>query len=327
MRIFITGATGFIGRHLVRTLADRGDTVHALCRQSSAMAALSGADVQVFRGDILDHASIRRAMRGCDHVFHLAAYARNWAKDKRTFFTSNVDGTKKVLDAARELGARKVVYTSTELTFEPSNGVPTDETVQRSTPFFTAYEESKHAAEKLVRSYVEQGLDISIVHPTRVFGPGLLSEANSVTIMIQLYLEGKWRLVPGDGESVGNYAFVNDVAHGHVRALESGKAGESYILGGENISFNGFFDLLADISKRRYHMFHLSGALAMSFSRIEALRGRLFNRYPLITPEWTRLFLTDWACSPAKAQRELGYSVTPLRDALEKTVRWLQASR
>ena len=322
--ILVTGATGFIGGHLARKLAERGEHVHALCRRSANLAELQHENITIHYGDILDRKSIESAMEGCDRVFHLAAYARNWAKNPQTFIDINVGGLRNVLEAAQQQRIRRVVFTSSELTIGPSNGIPANESTDRTSGAFTEYENSKLLAEEEAKRYVRNGLDVVIVNPTRVFGPGLLSEGNSVTRMIQLYMEGKWRAILGDGNLVGNYAYVQDVIAGQILAMERGRAGERYVLGGENVSFHELFEAISDISGRRYRMFHLPGSLALLFSRFERQRARWTGGYPLITPGWVNVFLADWACSTAKAETELGYSVTPLREALANTIGWLE---
>lgn len=323
MKVLITGATGFIGSELTRFLSSKGYSVRALCRPKSNIDALSNDTVQICWGNILDFSSVEKAVDGCDCVFHLAAYAKNWAKNPSTFFEVNVTGTKNVLDASKQANVKKVVVTSSGVTFGPSNGTPIKESNKRTAEFFTEYERNKFHAEELVRDYVSNGLPAVIVNPTRVFGPGLLTEGNSATTMTQLYLEGKWRLILGDGSSVGNYVSVEDVVRGHWLALLRGRPGEKYILGGENLSYNEFFEVLANISRRRYRMIHVPIWIALAVSNVVELRARWFGLYPLITPPWVRTFCADWALSSEKAQTELGYTITPFRKSLHKTVVWL----
>ncbi|UCC38972.1 MAG: SDR family oxidoreductase [Candidatus Aminicenantes bacterium] len=323
MKVLVTGATGFIGSELTRFLSSQGHSVRAMCRSKSNIDVLSNDSVQVCWGNVLDSSSVKKAVDGCDCVFHLAAYAKNWAKDSRTFFEVNVTGTKNVLDASRQAKVKKVVVTSSAVTFGPSNGVSVKESDKRTAEFFTEYERNKFYAEELVTDHAGNGLPVVIVNPTRVFGPGLLTEGNSATTMTQQYLEGKWRLILGDGSSVGNYASVEDVVRGHWLALLHGRPGEKYILGGENLSYNEFFRVLAKISRKRYQMIHVPVWAALAISNVVELRARWFGYYPLITPPWVRTFIADWAFSSEKAQRELGYTITPFRKVLQKTVLWL----
>jgi farnesol dehydrogenase len=323
MNVLVTGATGFIGQHLVELLVQRGETVHALCRQDSFPEWLRQDSVKVFPGDILNARTLERAIEGCNRVFHLAAYARNWAKNPQTFHAVNVSGLKNILIAAQRASAKRVVFTSSSLTLGPSNGAPVDESVRRSVPAFTEYELSKCEAEKEVGRFAGEGLDVVIVNPTRVFGPGLMNEGNSVTRMINWYVNGKWRVMLGSGIALGNYAFVWDVALGHLLAMERGRPGERYILGGENIGYKEFFETIAKLSSRRFALFPTPTSLALVFSGIEELRAKISPHHPLITPGWVRAFASDWACTCRKAESELGYQITPLREALRYTIAWL----
>ena len=324
MSILVTGGRGFIGRRLVTHLVERGEEVHVLDLPGPAGQQLQRENVRVFEGSILNRDDVERSLKGCEQVYHLAAYARNWAPEERTFFEVNVGGTEVVLAAALKYRVRKVVHTSSNVALGPSNGVLTSESTRRSVGCFTPYEHSKCLSEELVRRYVRRGLNVVIVNPTRVFGPGPINESNSVTKMIAWYLEGKWRWILGNGMMVGNYVFVDDLIRGYVRAMEYGRSGENYILGGENISFDNFFNLLSSVANRRYRMFHLPSWLAIAFSRFEEFRSRHSRYYPLITSGWTKTFLADWGNSCRKAERDLGYTITPLRDAMRKTVEWIE---
>ena len=325
--VFVTGGTGFIGQRLVQWLTKRGDTVHILCRPTADTVPSDTTNLRIFYGDILDPPSIERAMAGCTRVFHLAGYARNWARDPHAFIETNVNGTKNLLAAAQKTGVKKVVCTSTSVTLGPSNGAAVDESTKRTVDFFTDYERSKSMTEEAIQSYTKAGLSVVIVNPTRVFGPGLLTEGNSVTKMIQMYLRGKWRMLLGDGKGVGNYAFVENIAQGHLLAMENGATGEKYVLGGENVSYNDFFSLVAQLSNRKYRLFHVPTPLALAFSEVEQRRALWLGQYPTITPGWVRTFLADWAFSSARAERELGYTITPLAEALKKTITWLEQNQ
>ncbi len=324
MAVMVTGATGFIGTHVAKQLAARGESLHVLCRATADLTPLQGLPVTVFRGDILDRASVAACMEGCDRVFHLAAYARNWAKDGSTFSRINVGAVTNILESAREQSVKKVVFTSTNLTMSTTTGSLADESTPRTTELFTDYEVSKTLAEKTAREYADKGVNVVIVNPSRVFGPGLLSEGNSTTIMIKMYLEGKFRTILGSGNAVGNWAYVDDVARGHLLAMEHGRAGERYLLGGDNASFNEFFRMLAEVSGTKKLLFHVPAAVAFALAHTEVFGGRISSHHPLISPGWVRIFLHDWAHSTEKSRSELGYSVTPLREALDKTVRWIR---
>ncbi len=326
-RVFVTGATGFIGTKLVQELVRRGCSVRALTRASSKTDGLDGKRVELVQGSTLDPDSLRRGMQGCEQVYHLAAYAKNWAREREVFFQQNVNGTRHVLSAAQACGVKRLVVTSTIVTLGPTAaGVVGDENMARMTQrFFTEYEESKTLAEREILQWVARGGPAVIVNPTRVYGPGKLTEGNSVTLMIDQYARGRLPVLLNGGVNVGNYAFVDDLVRGHVLAMEKGRVGERYILGGENVSLKGFFELVDEAMGRSHRQISLPPWAALAFGRFEQMRAGWFGIHPQITPGWVETFLADWAYSCAKADRELGYTITPLREGIRATCEWLRA--
>lgn len=329
MSVFITGATGFIGRNLMELLLSTGEEVKTIFRKPLVMEPEKGPDVQrqwrCYEGDIRDYRSVEKAMEGCSKVYHLAGYARNWANDFNVYYDNNVKGTENVLTAAMNNKVEKVVVVSTSMVFGPNrNGKLINETCPADSVFLTEYAHSKYLAERVVDKFVQLGLDVVIANPTRVFGPGLLSEGNSVTKMIKMYLCGRCRMLLGNGDSIGNYAYIEDVVRGIYQAMKLGRKGERYILGGENVSFKQFFQILSETASKSYRMIHIPGRLAMLISKGEKVRAKYLKGYPLITPEWVKVFLMDWAFSIRKAQVELDYSITPFTLAVQKTIAWLQ---
>jgi len=327
MKYLVTGANGFIGQHLVRMLTRQNHSVRALCRSSHIHPRLSRRGAEILPGDILDIDSLKKAVAGCDGVFHLAAYAHNWARNPKTFFDVNVGGLRNVLEASLDSSVKRVVFTSSALTIGPSNGAPLDGSTSRMEPPFTPYEQSKCEAEDLARKYNSRRLSVVIVNPARVFGPGPLNEGNAVAKMIDWYLRGKWRFILGDGSALGSYVFVEDVARGHILAMERGRSGGRYLLGGENVSLNGLFDLVRSISGCRHTLFHIPEAMVLAFAQLEEILGKTLNIYPLVTPGWVKTFMRDWECDSGKSISEIGYAITPLREALEKTITWLRYTR
>lgn len=325
MRVLVTGATGFLGGLLARHLARENHQVHTLCRRTADVTSLQQDNIRILWGDILDPASVGAAMDGCRRVFHLAAYARSWARDKSLFYDVNIGGLKNVLDAAVKASVERVVFTSTSLTSGPSHGSETRETDGPPGEFFTDYERSKFLAEREVQSTYAESLDVVTVNPTRVFGPGVFTEGNSVTRLIHRYVQGRWRLILGNGKAVGNYAYAPDVIRGHVLAMERGRRGEKYILGGTNATLGTFFSVLGKVSGRRRRLVSVPGEVAIALARGEEIRARWLGGSPLITPSWVMHFLSDWAFSSSRAEMELGYHVTPLEEGIRKTIRWLQS--
>ncbi len=323
MATLITGGTGFIGTALASALLRRGARVHVLGFPVTGSSPVHHPYCTVHYGDVRSEADVRAALHGCSTVYHLAACACAWLPRNDDFFDVNVRGTDTVLKCALTQRVERVVITSTNLTIGPvTDGEITEETV-RVTDYYNTYERSKAAAEIVAHRYIRKGLPVVTVHPTRVFGPGPINDANSVTKMILWYLQGKWRLIPGTGEAIGNYVYLEDLVDGYTRAMEHGKPGSHYILGGENISFNALFDLIADVSGISRHMVHMPAWVALPFARVQEMIADLTGLSPLITPGWTRVFLSDWTTSCAKARHELGYRVTPLRKAIQDVIRWM----
>jgi nucleoside-diphosphate-sugar epimerase len=328
-RIFVTGATGFIGTRLVAELARRGDRVRALARPGSDTRGLEQDGVELVRGELGDPESLRRGMEGCLEVYHLAACAKNWARHKETYRQENLEGTRAVLAAAQASMVHRVVYTSTIVTLGPTPpGTVGDETLPRITPhYFTHYEESKALAEEAAVESAARGLPVVITNPTRVYGPGRLTEGNAVTRMMDDYARGRLPVRLNGGRNVGNYVLVDDLVRGHLLAMENGRPGERYILGGENVSLARFFELLDQATGRSHRQVNLPPWAAMAFARWEECKARWLGLYPRVTPGWVETFLHDWAYSSAKAERELGYRITPLREGIARTCEWLERRR
>ncbi|UCH14362.1 MAG: SDR family oxidoreductase [Bacteroidales bacterium] len=325
MKIFVTGATGFLGINLCNELVSRGHIVNALYRSERKAKYIKHKNIHLFKGDITDTESIENAITGCDYVFHLAAYAQVWSKKSDTFHKINYTGTLKVLDAAEREGVKKVIITSTAGVFGPSNNNIIDENSRREVGYFTLYEKTKAEAEDLVLKRAAGGLNVVIVNPTRVYGPGLMNASNSVTRMIKLYIKGKFRSLPGNGKSIGNYVFIDDVVNGHILALEKGIAGEKYILGGENVSYIDFFKVLSEISKKKYLLFKFPLYLMLIISFFMLLIARVFGVKPLITPGWVRKYNYNWILSSDKAMKNLGYVITPLRAGIARTLDFIKS--
>jgi len=323
-KIFISGATGFIGSRLALHLADSGHTVHALFRSSQKAEIIQHKNILLFKGDVCDKSSLEAAMMFCEEAYHLGAFARLWDKDPTLCQRINVEGTENVLDTAVKCGIKKIVVTSTAGVFGPSDSRPIDEKCEFPAKYFTLYELSKREMETRVLGYEEKGLLVVLVNPTRVFGPGLLSEANSATKIIKAYIQGKWRIIPGRGHSIGNYVFVGDIVKGHVLAMEKGKPGDRYILGGTNLSFLDLFSVISTVSGQTYKMIRIPAPFMIFTAGLVFFFSRLFGKPPKIAPRWVKRYLQNWAVSSEKAERELGYSVTPIEKGIGQTIKWLR---
>jgi len=323
-RILITGATGFLGKQMAKRLADEGNIVHALYRSEKKIRDRGHENIRFFKGTLGDRESIARAMKDCSYVYHMAAFAAAWAPKPRIFYQENVMGTENVLESALKQGIKRVVYTSTAGILGPSNGKINTEEKQFSGDQFTPYDQSKAMAEEKVMQYVRDGLDAVILNPTRIFGPGNLSKSNALTMMCGKYLEGKWRIIPGDGKSIGNYVYVTDVVDCHLLAMEKGKSGERYLVGGENLSFNEIFAILREISGVNHRLYKIPTGAMLLIASVLLGFANITGYAPLITPSFVRRYNHDWVVSSDKAKKELGYSPISFTDGLKKTIQWIQ---
>ena len=325
MKILVTGATGFIGKNLVQRLVEDGNIVHVLYRDEKKLSSLHHKNIKAFKGDINDISSLETATEDCCYVYHLAAFAGVWSKNKDDFFNINFTGTINVLETALKYGVKKIVLTSTAGVFGPSIGMSAvDENTVRKTDYFNEYERTKDYTDAYVFANYSSKINLCIVCPTRVFGPGKLSESNSVTKMIKMYVDGKWKYLPGDGKSIGNYVFIDDVINGMLLAMQKGKTGERYILGGENLNFIEFFEEIARQVGNKHHMFKIPVWLMLAISQLMIFAARTFGIKPLITSGWAKKYLHHWIMSSDKAKTNLGYQPASFQNGLEKTIIWLR---
>ena len=315
MKYFITGATGFIGAHLVESLVEKGHEVHAIYRSQEKAAGLN-KKARLFPGDLFDLAAMKKGMEGCDYVCHLAAYARVWSKNSGEFYKINVVGTNNVLSIARELGIKKIVVVSTAGIYGASMGDVVTEDFVRKKDFFNEYEGSKALSESMIKDRVIEGMDIVI--PTRVYGHYLIGRPESASLLVEKYVNNNWRFIPGPVDKIGNYVYVKDVVEGIVLAFDKGKAGRTYILGGENHSYMEFFRILSSVSGIARKMITIPLFVSYFIAFIQLLLAKFTGRDPLITPKWVVKAKYDWEVSSERAVKELGYEITRLEDGLRE---------
>ena len=325
MNIFVTGATGFVGKNLSIRLAIEGHSVHALYRDIKKTKGLEHENIKLFQGDILDKKSLVNGMKDCTMVFHTAAFTSVWAKKPSTIETLNFNGTSNVLETAIELSINRIVYTSTAGIFGPSGDSITDETKPYPLTFFTRYEETKAKIEQIIiPQFLKMGLNVIIVNPTRVYGPGPLNNANSVSKIIKKHLENKIGLVPSDGKSIGNYTYIDDVVDGHILAMKKGKTGERYILGGDNIAFIDLMRLVARESGQKSRLIRIPVFVMFLTAWIFLITAKITGIKPMIIPGLVKKFLPDWKVSSEKAKKELGYNPVGIEQGIKKTIDWLR---
>ena len=320
MRAFITGGSGFIGRHLVQQLLARGAEVCALARSDAAAATLAELGAHVVRGDILEVESLRPAMDGCDVVFHLAAWYEVGAADKARAVTVNVGGTRKVLSLAYELGVPRIVYTSSLTVLGDTHGRLVDETYETSGPFLTEYDRTKWLAHyKVVLPLIEKGAPIMIAMPGEVFGPG---DTSLVGEMMRRFYQGRLPFVPGPA-GVVTYAHVDDVADGHLRIAERGRPGESYILAGPPVPLGELVEFWAMLTGRSAPPLRLPARFLQSAAPLVEFVQHFVTVPPFYSAESLRLSGVTYMASAAKARAELGWQPRPLQAGMLETFQWI----
>ncbi len=314
----MTGATGYIGSYIKSMLLERGCTVHALCRNPDDLE--NHTNLVKFKGDITDPAAVAEAMKGCTQVYHLAAYAKPWAKDPQIYYQVNLHAVQTILDIAFRYGVQRTVFTSTAGVLGPSGSRPIKENDVRKGGVMNEYEDSKTKAEELCMHYVkEKNMDIIILNPPRIYGPGVEQESNSITRMLRLYDAGKWRIIPGDGSGIGSYVHVEDVARGHLLAMEHGRAGQRYILSGENLSYLDFFRIMKKVTGKNYRLFTIPLPIMLLGGHLMVLREKITGMPPPITPKWIKKYSYNYALDASKAEKELGYRYRNFDDGLKQT--------
>lgn len=322
-KVLVTGASGFVGSALVKRLISDGYIVHAASTHDPHLKEFEHPNLTYFEVNLLDKESLRESINGCDIVFHVAGCTKVWTESDKEYFDINVQGTINLLELSVEHHIQKFLFTSSAGVYGPSNGKPIRENSIRIFDFFNAYESSKAIAESFVKTYViRTGLDAVILSPTRVYGPSIIGHPATVNKLVSWYIHGKWRIIPGNGKKIGNYVFIDDVVEAQINAIKHGKKGETYIIGGENLDYNTFFEVLSEVSGIKRTMFHVPQWLQMFIARIQLVKT-WFGISPVVTPKWTMKGEFDWEIDSSKAQSELKYTPTGIKEGIQKTASWL----
>jgi dihydroflavonol-4-reductase len=346
MLAFVTGATGFLGSHVARVLAEQGAELRLLVRPTSDLRNLDGLAADRVVGDLRDSASIEKALSGCDVVFHVAADYRLWVRgrDSNEMYRSNVEGTRSLLEAARKQGIRRIVYTSSVATMgfisndaaallrsawtgegaRPSTSTLADE----ESPVGLAdmighYKRSKFMAEQVAFAAARSGVDVVIVNPTTPIGERDIKPTPTGRIVLD-FLKRKF---PAYVETGLNLVDATECARGHIQALEKGRPGERYILGGENLTLKQILDRLAAITGLPSPSVKLPYIFALAAGVVdEMVTGRILGREPRVTIDTVRMGRKMMFVSSAKAERELGWRTVPVDGALRRSVEWFRAN-
>jgi len=314
----VTGASGFLGWHVARLLTERGHRVRALVRAGSRV---DGLDVDVVTGDLREPESLARAVAGCGLVFHVAADYRLWAKDPRELYRSNVDGTRNLLQAAKEAGVERVVYTSTVGCIGVPHGGIGDERTTVSLEDMTGdYKRSKFLAEQAALEFARGGLPLVIVNPTAPIGDHDVKPTPTGKIVLD-FLNGD---MPAFIDTGLNVVDARDTAEGHLLACERGRIGERYILGSENLTLAQILEKLAKITGRKAPSVQIPYAVAYCAGACSTSWARVTGKPPRVPLDAVRMAKKKMWVTHEKAARELGFNPGPADGALRRAVEWFQ---
>jgi dihydroflavonol-4-reductase len=325
MKVFITGATGFVGHHVAKALAAQGAELLFLVRKSSNLSNLEGIRGEVVVGDLLNPASYTPALADCEAVLHVAADYRLWIRDPDTMYRANVDGTRDLLRAAREADVRRVVYTSSVATmhFRRDGVVVNEDTPVSLADMVGHYKRSKFLAEQQAIDAVHAGQEIIILNPTTPIGPN----DSKPTPTGRIFVDFLNRKFPAYMDTGLNLVDVAEVAKTHVDALTVGTPGRRYILGGENLTLKQILDKMSAITGIPSPTVKIPFAIAAAYSFFEeTITGRIRGKEPRATLEEVRMGRKKMFASSARAQQELGFRIAPVYPAMRAAIDWFQAN-
>lgn len=326
MKALVTGSTGFIGAAVARCLLEHGVDVRVLVRRDSDLGNLQGLNVEQAYGDLRDAASLRQALTGCRQLYHVAAHYALWAPDPQIFYDINVAGTRTLMEAARDAGVERIVYTSTigAIGLPPCGGLGAEETPVSLEQMSGHYKRSKYLAEQEVATLARAGLPVVIVNPSAPVGARDIKPTPTGQVIVD-FMKGR---MPAYIETGMNLVDVDDVAVGHLHAMEKGRIGERYILGHRNLMLREVFTLLSRLTgvpAPRVKLPRLA-ILPLAYAN-QWLSDYVTHRPPRIPLEGVKMarHVMHYDCS--KAIRELALPQTPVEVALEKAVRWFRDHR
>ena len=322
MKVLVTGATGFVGGAVARALVRAGTDVRVLARPGSDLGNVAGLAVEQVTGDLCDPASLRTALTGCRQLYHVAAHYALWAKDPAIFYDINVTGTRNLLEAARDVGIERTVYCSTigAIGLPPDGGLGTEDTPVSLDQMAGHYKRSKYLAEQEVLKLAKDGLPVVIVNPSAPVGAGDVKPTPTGRVVVD-FMKGR---MPVYIETGMNIIDVDDVAAGHLLAMDKGRQGERYILGCTNLMLREVFDILSRLTGVKAPTIKLPRLAILPLAYVNQWIANLTGQPPRIPLEGVKMakYKMHYDCS--KAIRELGLPQTPPEVALEKAVRWFR---
>lgn len=324
MKIFISGATGYLGNLLAHRLAGNGHLLHVLLRDPRRQALVSHRNIRVFFGDLNNEKELAAAMQDCRQMYHLAGQVKPWLRDPGDFYRVNVEGTAKICDQALAAGVEKLVFTSTAAVLGSTTGLPLDEQAPPPGNSTLDYDRSKLLAEQVVLEYVSKGLNAVIVRPTKVFGPGNSYHSLTANAVIRNFLRKNRVFIPAPGTYRVSFAYTEDVVTGHILAMEHGVNGEDYILGGHNITFYEFFDRIRKRAGIKGLIVNVPKGVARIAGRCQELRWKITGAPVLFPARAAGYAYRHFSFSSHKAIQKLGYSIAPLDDSIDKTIAFIK---
>jgi dihydroflavonol-4-reductase len=325
MRIFLTGATGFVGHHVAKALAAEGAELRMLVRKTSKLDNLEGVPGDTFVGDLAQPESFAPALKGCDAVMHVAADYRLWIRDPEAMYRANVEGTRDLLRLAREAGVPRVVYTSSVATmnFRTDGIVVNEDTPVSLADMVGHYKRSKFMAEQQAIAAAKDGQQVIILNPTTPIGPNDAKPTPTGRIFVD-FLN---RNFPAYVDTGLNLVDVSEVARTHVAALSTGTPGRRYILGGENLTLKQILDKMSAITGIPSPTVEIPFAIAATYAFFEEwITGRIRGKEPRATLEEVRMGRKKMFASSARAQQELGFRIVPVYPAMRAAIEWFQAN-
>jgi dihydroflavonol-4-reductase len=325
MKIFLTGATGFVGHHVAQALASQGAKLRMLIRKTSNLSHLEGIPGETHLGDLTDPQSLRPALAGCDAVMHVAADYRLWIRDPEAMYRANVEGTRDLLRLAREAGVKRFVYTSSVATmhFRRDGLVVNEDTPVSLADMVGHYKRSKFMAEQQAIAAAQDGQRVIILNPTTPIGPCDFRPTPTGQIFVD-FLNGRF---PAYMDTGMNLVDVAEVARAHVAALTRGQSGHRYILGGENLTLKQILDKMSAITGLPSPTVKIPFAVAATYAFFEEwITGRIRGREPRATLEEVRMGRKKMYASSAHAQQELGFRIMPVYPAMRAAIDWFRAN-
>uniref|UniRef100_A0A0D6R5C4 NAD-dependent epimerase/dehydratase domain-containing protein n=1 Tax=Araucaria cunninghamii TaxID=56994 RepID=A0A0D6R5C4_ARACU len=327
-KVLVTGASGYLGGHICHALVKEGYSLRALVRRSSVLDHLpKDENIEFVYGNITDLPSVLEACNGCDIIIHSAAVVEPWLPDPSQFFAVNVEGLKNVIEAMKWTSSiQKLIYTSSFFALGPTDGYIADEQQIHTRRFYcTEYEKSKVVADEIARQAAKEGLPVVLLYPGVIYGPGKITTGNIVAGLMVERFNGRIPGYIGYGNDKESFSHVEDVACGHVAAIQKGKAGERYLLTGTNASFADVFDLAANLTGTASPFFHIPLWVLEIYGWLSVFFARITGKLPLISYPTVHVLKHQWAYSCEKAKTELGYDPRTLREGLADVLPWLKS--